>query len=239
VGTLEQAPPAAPRPPGFWWRVLSPVGAILAAFIAAAAVFVPLDASSLSEDAVTTLLSFAGSLLILAFAVLLWRALPAHERRLAVARPSRPLPTIAVGAIVGVGLLVGVAAIVAAGSAIDPGVRHELDQVDEIGTAPWQLALTGIAVIVLAPLGEELVYRALLLRALARRMRFGFAAILSGVVFGASHLDAYTLWPRLIGLVLVGVGLAWLYRRRGYWASVTAHAVVNVVAFTSLVATSL
>lgn len=235
---MEQASGTPPRAAGFWWRVLSPVGAIIAAFMAAAVVFLPLDASSLSEDAVTTLLGFAGSLLILAFAVLLWRALPPHERRLAVARPAQPLRTVAVGALAGLGLLVGVAAIVAAGSAIDPGVQRELDRVEDIGTAPWQLALTGIAVIVLAPLGEELIYRALLLRALARRMRFGLAAVVSGAVFGASHLDAYTLWPRMIGLVLVGVGLAWLYRRRGYWASVTAHAVVNVVAFISLAATS-
>lgn len=238
MGTLDQATRTAPRPPGFWWRVVSPVLAVLVAVVVAGILFVPLDEAPLSEDSVTTLLSFAGSALILVFAVTLWRGLPAHERRLAVARPAHPARTVLAGAGWGVLLLVGVASIVAAGAALDEGVERELDEVQEIGTAPWQLALTGIAVVVLAPLGEELVYRALLLRALARRMRFGLAAVISGAVFGASHVDAYALWPRLVGLVLVGIGLAWLYRRRGYWAAVTAHAVVNAVAFTSLAATS-
>jgi membrane protease YdiL (CAAX protease family) len=35
-----------------------------------------------------------------------------------------------------------------------------------------------------------------------------------------------------------GVALAWLYRRRRYWASVTAHATVNVVAWIALVTSS-
>ena len=39
-------------------------------------------------------------------------------------------------------------------------------------------------------------------------------------------------------LALTGLALAWLYRRRGYWASVTAHATVNIVAAIALVTTS-
>lgn len=238
MGTLDQAPRTAPRPPGFWWRVVSPLIAVVGAFALAAILFVPLDEASLSEDSIGALLSFAGSLLILVFGLLLWRALPAHERRLAVERPARPVRTVLLGAAWGVVLLIGVASIVAVGAELDEGVAEELEDAPEIGTAPWQLVLVGVAVVVLAPLGEELVYRGLLLRALARRMRFGIAAVISGALFGASHLDAYAIWPRLVGLVLVGVGLAWLYRRLGYWAAVSAHAVVNIVAFTSLAATS-
>jgi membrane protease YdiL (CAAX protease family) len=35
-----------------------------------------------------------------------------------------------------------------------------------------------------------------------------------------------------------GLVLAWLYRRRGYWGSVAAHATVNAIASISLIAYS-
>lgn len=219
--------------------MLSPPGAVLAAFAALVAAAGLLSLSSLSDDDLGAILAFGTSLLLLGFGVLLFRNLPAHERRLAVARPADPRRTILVGMGIGFLLLVGALIIVAAGAAIDPVVERRLDDVEDIGTAPWQLVLTIVALVVLAPLGEELLFRALLLRALARRLGFWVAALLSSIVFAAAHVDAYLLWPRAIALILTGMGLAWLYRRRGYWAAVAAHATVNAVASIALVATSL
>jgi membrane protease YdiL (CAAX protease family) len=239
VGTLEQAPFPAPRPPGFWWRVLSPPGAVLAAFAALIAVAGLLSLTPASDDSLGAVLAFGTSLLLLLFGLLLLRRLPAHERRLAVARPARPRRTILAGMGAGLLLLVMALIIVATGAAIDPVVERRLDEVEDIGTAPWQLALMITALVVLAPLGEELLFRALMLRALARRVGFWVAALISSVAFAAAHIDAYLLWPRAIALILTGIGLAWLYRRRGYWAAVAAHATVNAVASIALVATSL
>lgn len=238
MSTLDQAPFPAPRAPGFWWRVLSPPGAVLAAFAALVAAAGVLSLAPLSDDALGAILAFGTSLLLLVFGVLLFRNLPAHERRLAVARPADPRRAILAGIGTGLALLVGALVIVAVGSAIDPVVERRLAEVEEIGTAPWQLVLTITALVVLAPLGEELLFRALLLRALARRLRFWVAALLSSVAFASAHIDAYLLWPRAIALILTGMGLAWLYRRRGYWAAVSAHATVNAVASIALVATS-
>jgi len=61
---------------------------------------------------------------------------------------------------------------------------------------------------------------------------------LSSLLFASAHADSYLLWPRALSLVLTGLVLAWLYRWRGYWASVTAHATVNLVAAIALVASS-
>ena len=239
MGTLDHAGPApAADGPGFLWRVLSPVGAVLLAFVLLVVGAGILSATSLSDDGTTAVLSFGTSVLLLAFGVVLWRRLPAHERRAAVALKHSAWGAVGLGVTVGIGLVIGAAAIIVAGSAIDPVVERRLDEVEEIGTAPWQITLTVIAVVVLAPLGEELLFRGLLLRALAQRIRFWPAAALSSLLFAAAHADSYLLWPRAIALIGTGLVLAWLYRWRGYWASVTAHATVNTVAAIALVASS-
>jgi len=238
VGTLDQATLGAPRPPGFWWRVLTPPGAILAAFAALIASAGILSLAPIGDDALNAILAFGTSLLLLAFGYLLWRNLPAHERRTGIARPENLRRTILAGVGTGFVLLIIALIIVGIGSAIDPVVERRIEEVEEIGTAPWQLVLLVIALVVLAPLGEELLFRVLLLRGLVRRVPFWAAAAISGVVFTSAHVDAYLLWPRAVALVLTGIGLAWIYRRRGYWAAVSAHATVNTIASIALIATS-
>jgi membrane protease YdiL (CAAX protease family) len=239
VATLEQAGARSQAPaPGFCWRVLSPLGAVLAAFILLVVGAGTLSLTALSDDALEAILVFATSLLLLVFAVVLWLGLPAANRRAAVAVKG-PLPkAVAVGVGMGLALVVGAGLILLAGSAIDSHVQRQLDEVDSIGTAPWQLVLTVSALVILAPLGEELLFRGLLLRGLARRLPFWAAAVVSSLLFASAHADSYVLWPRAIALAGTGVVLAWIYRRRGYWASVSAHATVNVVAAIALVASS-
>lgn len=224
--------------PGFLWRVLSPIGAVVLAFVVLVVAAGVLSATDLSDDSTAAVLSFGTSLLLLAFGALLWWRLPAHERRAAVALKHSAWGAVGLGVTIGIGLVIGAGAIILLGSAIDPVVERRIEEVEEIGTAPWQIGLTVLAVVVLAPVGEELLFRGLLLRALVRRIRFWPAALLSALLFAAAHADAYLLWPRAIALAGTGVVLAWLYRWRGYWASVTAHATVNIVAATALVASS-
>ena len=229
---------ADPAPPGVLWRILSPIGAVILAFALLIVGAGALSATDLSNDASAAILSFVTSLLLLVFGVELWRRLPEHNRRWAVARKGRPRAALALGVGVGFGIIIAAGAIIIAGQALDPVVKRRLAEIDDIGTQPWQLVLTITALVVLAPLGEELLFRGLLLRGLARRMRFWPAAIVSGILFASAHADSYYLWPRAIALIGTGVALAWVYRRRGYWASVTAHATVNIVASIALVASS-
>jgi membrane protease YdiL (CAAX protease family) len=197
-----------------------------------------LDTTPLSEDGVAALLSFGTSVLLLVFGILLWRGLPVHGRHAAIALKHSPGGAIGLGVTIGIGIVIGSGAIILAGQAIDPVVERRLEDYEDISTVPWQLALTIVGLVVLAPLGEELLFRGLLLRALARRLRFWPAALISSLLFASAHADSYLLWPRAIALVLTGLALAWLYRWRGYWASVTAHATVNTVASIALVASS-
>lgn len=235
MGTVDHAAPAAPGP-GFWWRSLSPIYAVLAAFVLLVVVAVLLELTPLGDDGQAAVATAVTSFALLAFGVLLWRGLPAHERRLALARKGSRRGAVGIGILTGLGIILGAATIIATGSAIDPVVERRLEELSQdIGSSPWQIAVSVLALVVFAPLGEELLFRALLLRGLVRRMALPAAAILSSALFAAAHFDAYLLWPRAVALVLTGLALAWLYRRRGYWSSVTAHATVNAVAALALI----
>lgn len=238
VGTVEQAYPAAAPGPGFWWRLLSPLGAVLAAFVLLIAVVLALELTALGEDGRSAVATVATSFALLVFGVLLWRRLPAHERRVSLERKGSLTRVVATGVLTGFGIVVGAAVVIATGSAIDPVVERRLEELSqEIGATPWQIALTVVALVVFAPLGEELLFRALLLRGLVRRLAFPAAVVVSSALFAAAHADAYLLWPRAVALLLTGCVLAWLYRRRGFVSSVLAHATVNAVAAVALILT--
>ena len=152
-----------------------------------------------------------------------------------IATKGRAWATAGIGLAVGLGCVVGSGLVISGGAELDPGARRALDDLDiSIGAAWWQMALTACALVIFAPLGEELLFRGLALRGLVRLMPFAWAAPVSGGVFTAAHFDAYLVWPRAVALVLVGWVLAWLYRRRGLLGSVAAHATVNAIATAAL-----
>lgn len=230
--------PPLPAPAGFWPRVLRPIGAVLLAFGLSIPMAAALTATSLSDESIAAIFTVIGSGLIALFGLIFLSALPAHERRLAVATKHSGAGAVGLGLVIGIGIVIASGAIILLGTLVDPRLEGRLeDQTLDLGSAPWQAALMVFALVVLAPLGEELVFRALLLRALVRRLAFWPAATVSAVLFAASHDDSYVIWPRAIALVATGLALAWLYRWRGYRAAVTAHATVNGVAAIALLAT--
>lgn len=239
VTTLQQAQRAPSHGPGFWWRVLSPLGALFAAFFVSLVAFVVLAATSLSDGAVDVVASFVGGLAIVGFSYLLWSQLPSAERRDALALRHSRGGALGMGIAIGIGVIIASGAFLVLGTLVDPGLTDRLDEVQvEVGDTPVLIVLTAVALIALAPLGEEMLFRALLLRGLAARIPFWWAALISSALFAAVHLDASLggLWPRWPGLIITGLALAWLYRWRGYWASVSAHATVNLVAAIALIA---
>lgn len=121
--------------------------------------------------------------------------------------------------------LVLVADIVTAGQAKVVGPHPEA--VAEIlkthkGGASFVFDFLSVGVIV--PFAEELLFRGVIFAGLAQRLPLGWAAAISGVIFGAAHLDPWSIVP----LAVVGTGLALLYRRTGsLWPNVLAHATFN------------
>jgi membrane protease YdiL (CAAX protease family) len=238
-GERPPPPPRLPRTgPGFWWRVLSPPLAVLGSFVVAGITIAILQGASLSEDAAIAIGQTVAGLCLVGLGVLLVLALPVAFRRLALAWKGTPVASAGIGVGIGVASLISAGIIFGIAMAIDPGVEDQLDDLsDEIGfSVPWQQGLLVFALVILAPFGEELLFRALLLRGLVRRIPFWAAAVTSGALFAAAHPDAWQIWPRAVFLLAIGIAFAFLYRWRGYGASVTAHMTVNTAAAIGLVA---
>lgn len=88
-----------------------------------------------------------------------------------------------------------------------------------------------VMVCVMAPIAEELMYRGLLLRSVARQAPMAVAVIVSAVVFGAMHFQAV----QTLGLVVFGLIVGSLVARTGrLGTSMVAHAAFNAVTVISL-----
>jgi len=101
-------------------------------------------------------------------------------------------------------------------------------------TVVEQLAVFA-AVAVGAPLIEEVIFRGMLLAALARRLSRWPAILLSAAIFGSVHLldpNAIAVVP---GLFLVGVALAWAAMRTGNLSlPIALHSGINLLAAISI-----
>jgi uncharacterized protein len=86
-----------------------------------------------------------------------------------------------------------------------------------------------MAIIVLAPIAEEIFFRGFFFAGLRKRWSLWPSAILSGAIFGLVH--APTGPTAAIPLAGLGVGLAWLYNKTGsIYPSMLAHFLNNAIA---------
>lgn len=98
---------------------------------------------------------------------------------------------------------------------------------------PW-LVIDAVMAVCLAPICEEVYFRGFLFQGLRSRMRFVWAALVSGSFFAFVHVEPI----RFFGLALMGVILASVFEhRRTLLSSVAAHATINVIAVLALLAT--
>ena len=86
---------------------------------------------------------------------------------------------------------------------------------------PW---LVTVAIVVFAPIAEELFFRGIVFNAWLREAGRTWAYIGSAALFAAIHLSLESLLP----IFLLGLALAWVYQRTGNLiAPITMHATVN------------
>ena len=96
-----------------------------------------------------------------------------------------------------------------------------------------------LAVIVVAPVAEELFFRAFFYRALRTRMRVWLAALIDGVVFGALHFQGTDTAIILPVIAVFGVAQCLVYELTGsLFAVIAIHAAFNAVAMLPVVPVS-
>ena len=108
---------------------------------------------------------------------------------------------------------------------------NPLPDTEAMTTLVW--TLLGAAVILAAPFGEELFFRAFLFRAVQARWGLIAGMVVSGGLFAVVHFEVSVFVP------FWGIGMlfAWTYHRSGsLWTPVIAHAIFNSVSFAATIA---
>ena len=104
--------------------------------------------------------------------------------------------------------------------------RELLDRVSGL-----ELVVMGVAVVLVAPVVEELFFRGLLLGALRRRWGTGVAVVVSSLVFGVTHFQPL----QFVALTAAGVIFAGAAERTGRLApAIAVHAGFNATTFVAL-----
>ena len=90
----------------------------------------------------------------------------------------------------------------------------------------------GVAVIVVAPVTEELFFRGFFYRALRSRMIVFWAALIDGLLFGSLHFQSLESAASIVPVIAVfGFGQCLVYERTGsIFAVIAVHASFNTFA---------
>ncbi len=119
-------------------------------------------------------------------------------------------------------------------------VGHDVTVPEQVAPGLSLLAKGFLVVlaVVFAPISEELFFRGVLFRTVRDRHGFWAAALASALPFGLVHyvpspaVDALVLQ---ITMVFTGLGLAWIYERRGTLVAPTAaHMAFNIVGLVTI-----
>jgi CAAX protease family protein len=238
---LEVPPPNTERPspiPGVTWGwrdlVLGVVAALLV-FLVLSALVVGSTIAAFGDNTLETMLAEAVAIamldVILVGAVILVVARKgAGLTALGLRPPTRGWPRL-----VGVVFLAYFAAIGIVniyGILIQAFGLNWLEPGDQLGGNFYDhksvVILTGIAIIFMAPVAEEIFFRGFIYGGLRRYLNLPVAGLISGLLFAFAHGD--------LGLVLpfagVGLVLAYVYERSGsLYASIGMHFVFNSISF--------
>jgi uncharacterized protein len=216
----------SPRPWIFWLAFAGVLAAADAAILGAHALTSALTGGGSLGGALLGLCAGSGTLLLLAA---LWRR---HLGWGAEPGGARTPPTIVAGVAymiagalrVGI-LLAGIGPLLRLAPP-DPG--RELHVLVDRGLGPGGVALLIFAAVILAPIGEETLFRGVLLPWLRRFLDPDAAVWVSAVLFGIGHLryGAY-----LSTIVVYGLVLGWARLHTGNLrASIVLHMIINAVA---------
>jgi len=118
-----------------------------------------------------------------------------------------------------------------------------LDQSQEVGFETAQgilkFAAVYVALAIMPPIAEEILFRGFLFSSLRVRLKFIYAALITSVLFGIAHLQfgsgAPLLWVAAIDTFVLSMVLCQLREKTdSLWASIILHSIKNTIAFVAL-----
>jgi membrane protease YdiL (CAAX protease family) len=242
-------PPQAPPAPGArsgatwkWYEIIGVgIGALLLGGIPAAIVYAAFGREpnpGVASGAIDFLATGVAELVTLAALVLWMRARhPGWIRIVGIPKLRNVLRELFIGALSGLGLLFVLSIIVSvlAEPLFRAATGHDVQPAEQVGGGihGWGAVAFVIAVVVIAPVTEELLFRGLLFRSLRDRYGFVIGALASAAFFGLLHTGAGPVADVVllqVSIGLLGVGLAGVYEWRGNLvANVAAHATFNLI----------
>lgn len=238
------APTTGDGRPRSTWGWFEAVGVYLLAFLAGGFASLPIlavlgDTSVNGAIGQTEILATIAADLVITAVLVFWLARWHKEWRGAMALPpprdriARDLVYGAIGGVILVPALGLVSSVIA--DVLRQAVGHQVHTPEQVapGLSPLAGVLLVVLAVVVAPIGEELFFRGVLFRTVRDRHGFWPAALASAIPFGLVHyvpapaVDAFVLQ---LSMMVTGLGLAWIYERRGtIVASMAAHMAFNVL----------
>lgn len=111
-----------------------------------------------------------------------------------------------------------------------PGI--DVEQPQDVGfdgiSLPYEYLLAFVALVVLPPIAEELLFRGYLFGRLRERLNFWWTTAIVSVAFGLVHLQ----WNVGVDTAILSVFLCYLREHTGtVWASIVLHAIKNGLAY--------
>jgi len=238
---LDELPPPRERPsplPGVTWGfrdIVLGVFAALVVFLIIGAVIVGGATAAFGEDTIETLLAEATAVAILdivlvvtVLAVIARKGAGLAELGLRAPREGWPrlLGYIVLAYFAAIGLVnvYGIVIDVFGLDLLEPSQQLPADFYDHDSV----VILTGIAIVFMAPVAEEVFFRGFVFGGLRRYLNLPIAGLLSGALFALAHGDPGLVVP----FACVGLVLAYVYEKSGsLFASIGVHFVFNTVSF--------
>jgi len=119
------------------------------------------------------------------------------------------------------------------GQQFSPVPEEYIESINELKpSGAWTFALSFVGLCVMVPIAEEFVFRGMIQQIFTRNMGPVIGFLLSGLIFGAVHLNAHLL----VSISFFGVFLGYVFYATGNLSySIMAHALFNAVALVQLV----
>lgn len=112
------------------------------------------------------------------------------------------------------------------------GAAPKQEGIDQLFNNKAILPLTGFALVITAPLAEEIFFRGFIFAGLIRYVGVFWAMAASGLIFAAFHVTSGDTVGLVFPFTLVGMLFAWLYHRTGsLWTNIGAHLLFNLFSF--------